>query len=449
MLASRLCSFAVALLCALFFTPAALATTAFVHVNVVPMDRERVIADQTVLVEDGIIKAIGRDIVVPAAAQVIDGKGRFLSPGLADMHSHAQSREEMKVYLANGVTTLLNLGGASSDFIDQRMPLLNRGERPGPYVYAALRIDGTPRYGQLVVTTPDEASWAVRLARTNGYRFIKVYNTLSPETFAATMDEARKLGLGVAGHNVEAVRIPAQLAAGQSLVAHLEELVYGLFTPPADDPLAAPGDALIAQAVDVVKRNHGYVVADLFTFQTIAEQWGHPDAVAGYFAKPEARFVPFDWRLDWRRQDYVRKSGSLAQRAAFMARLAKALDDAGVGLLAGTDAPTIPGIVAGYSLHDDLTRLSAAGLSNYRALATATRTPGRYIAETIHGTPPFGQVQPGYRADLILSDDNPLQNLATLRAPAGVMAHGHWHDRAALAALLDQVLADYAAVAGR
>lgn len=422
---------------------------AFVNVTVVPMDRERVLTYQTVVVEDGVISAIGRDVDLPAGTQVIDGRGKFLSPGLADMHSHAQSREEMKVYLASGITTVLNLGGAGSDFMGQRVPLLNRGERPGPHVYAALRIDGSPRFGQFVVATPDEARWAVRLAQTNGYRFVKVYSGLSRQAFLAAADESRKRGVGIVGHNVEAVGMPDQLAAGQSLVAHLEELLYGLYTPPADAPLAAPDDdAFIPAAVDLVKRHGAYVVADLHTFETIAAQWGHPEVVAGYLADPENQWVPFEWRMDWRRQGYAGKSGSLATRAAFMARLAKALGDADVRLLAGTDAPTIPGIAAGVSLHDTLDRLVAAGLSRYQALAAATRAPGQYISDTIHDLPAFGQLAQGFRADLILSERNPLDDLDTLRAPLGVMRHGHWYERAALAKLMDEVRDDYSAVAG-
>src|SRR5690242_16467898 len=97
--------------------------TAFVHANVVPMDRERVLRDQTVIIKDGTIVAVGSNLPVPRGARVIDSSGKFLSPGLADMHSHSQTREDMRVYLANGVTTLLNLGGASSDFVDQQVPL--------------------------------------------------------------------------------------------------------------------------------------------------------------------------------------------------------------------------------------------------------------------------------------------------------------------------------------
>ena len=420
---------------------------AFVHVNVVSMDREQVLRDQTVLVADGLISGIGRDFPVPAGAHVIDASGEFLSPGLADMHTHSESREDMKVYLANGVTTVLNLGGARSDFVDQRVPLLNRGERPGPHVYLALRIDGTPKYGQLVAKTPDEARSVVQLAKTNGYRFIKVYNNLSAEAFATVADEARRDGLGIAGHYVRSVTLAQQLQFGHVLVAHLEELMYGLFNPPENDPLAAPSDSVIPEAVRILKANHGFVVADLGTFETIAAQWGRPDVARRYFAQPEATFVPYEWRLDWQRQDYVSKSGSLDRRASFEARLAKRLNDAGVPLLAGTDAPTIPGIYPGFSLHDDLDRLVAAGLTRFQALSTATRVPGEFIEATIHDQPKFGELKPGYRADLVLTDRNPLDDLSVLRHPEGVMAAGNWYSAHDLGAMLNQVAADYARAA--
>jgi hypothetical protein len=423
------------------------AVTAFVHVNVVPMDSERVLRDQTVIVRNGIISEIGSNLALPSGTTLIGGGGKFLLPGLADMHTHSESREDMKVYLANGVTTVLNLGGASSDFIDQRVPSLNRGERPGPHVYVALRIDGTPQFGQFVVKTPEEARWAVRLAKTNGYRFIKVYNNLSAGAFAAAADEARKQRLGLAGHHLEAVPLETEIEGGEFLVAHLEELMYGLFKPPADDPLAAPPEAAIAKAVEMLRRNHAFVVADLFTFQTIAEQWGRPDVVAVYLERADTRYLPFHWRLEWWRDDYDTRKGSLTPRAKFLARLANALNDARIPIVAGTDAPTIPGIVPGFSLHDDLDRLVAAGFTRFQALSAATRTPGEFIGKAIHDSPPFGEVKPGYRADLMLSDADPLEDLTTLRTPAGVMSHGRWYDRRDLKGLLDGVRSDYAAAA--
>ena len=420
---------------------------AFRHVNVVPMDREQVLRDQDVVVTGNVITAIGPNLPIPAGARVIDAPGKYLSPGLADMHSHSESREDMKVYLANGVTTILNLGGTSDAFVDQRVPLLNSGKRPGPHVYLALRIDGTPDYGQLVVKTPEEARAVVRLAKANGYQFIKLYNNLSAECFAAVADEARQQGLGLTGHYVRSVTLARQLQPQHVLIAHLEELMYALYTAPDGEPLAPPPDDVIVTAARLLKANQGFVVADLFTYQTIAAQWGHPTVVAGYFARPEAKFVPYEWRLDWQREDYVSRSGSLEPRAKFEARLAKGLSDAGVPLLAGTDAPTIPGIYPGFSLHDDLARLEAAGLTRFQALSTATRTPGDYIQATIHEPLKFGEVKPGYRADLLLTDRNPLDDLSLLRHPAGVMAGGIWYSANDLGAMLAQVSADYARAA--
>ena len=426
--------------------PSSEAVTAFVDVNLVPMDRDHVVPHQTVLVKDGTIVAVGAAVAVPASATVIDGRGRaFLSPGLADMHTHAESVDDMKVYLANGVTSVLNMGGASSDFMDQRRPLLNAAQRPGPHVYAAFRVDGSPRYGQFVIKTPDEARWIVRLAKTNGYDFIKAYNDLSPECFAALVEEGRRQHMAVVGHGVTRVGLERQLDEGQVMVAHAEEFLYTTIAPrtQAGDPYAAPDRALIPGAIAFVKRDHAFVTADLNTFATMAGQWGRPEVVQAYLQAPQAQFLSPDRRIEWRHEDYARRTGSLSSRLAFLAQFVKAMSDAGVPLIAGTDAPTIPGLFPGYSLHDDLTALVGAGLSPYQALAAATRTPGDLIVATVPGAQRFGVIEAGARADLILTDGDPLRDLGVLRTPAGVMAGGRWYDRARLSGLLAEVAADY------
>jgi imidazolonepropionase-like amidohydrolase len=116
--------------------------------------------------------------------------------------------------------------------------------------------------------------------------------------------------------------------------------------------------------------------------------------------------------------------------------------DADVQLVTGTDAPTIPGMAPGFSLHDNLSELEASGLTRFQALTAATKAPGAFINRT-KGGDPFGVVAPGYRADLILSENNPLATLATLRAPMGVMVRGQWRDAAALKALADKVRESY------
>jgi Amidohydrolase family len=445
-----------ALLAGLLAAPALAAQTqgpapgaiAFVHVNVVPMDSQRVLSDATVVVENGRIVSVGANVAVPPDAQVTNGRGRaFLSPGLADMHTHSDTKRDLEVYLANGVTSLLNMGGARAPFIDRIMPAVNAGTIPGPHVYAAFRVDGSPRYGNFVVTTPDEARWVVRLAKTNGYRFIKVYNDLSPECFQALVEEGRVQGLPVVGHGVTRVGLERQLDAGQVMVAHTEEFLYTTFAShpgEAQDP--APSLDEIPRAIAFILRDRAYVTADLNTYATIARQWGKPEVVAGFLRSPQARYLDPQRRLQWKDDDYVKRSGSLAPKLEFLRRFTKAMSDAGVPLITGTDAPPIPGLVPGFSLHDDLRALVEAGLTPYQALAAATRTPGEFIERSLPGGEKFGVVAPGYRADMVLTEKNPLDGLATLRWPLGVMAAGQWYPRARLEAMLEAVARDYESV---
>jgi hypothetical protein len=414
---------------------------AFVNVNVVPMDAERVLRNQTVLVEDGKIEAVGTSLPVPANARVIDGHGTaYLSPGLADMHVHADTRRDMALYLANGVTTVLNMGEASNGFVGQTLPEINAGRIPGPHVYVSFLVDGTPEYGHFVVKTPEEARALIGLARTNGYDFIKVYNNLSPECFQALVEEGRRQGIAVIGHGVTRVGLEKQLDTGQVMVAHTEEFLYTTFAHPGDGP---PDPALIPHAIDFIKRDRAFVTADLNTYATISRQWGRPEVVRGFLDAPEARYLSPDRRLSWAHGGYDRRKGDLTPNLEFLKGFTKALSDAGVPLITGTDSPSIPGLAPGWSLHADMDALQAAGLSRYQVLTAATRTPGEFIVRTLKGAEPFGTVTPGARADLILSEANPLEDLSTLRRPLGVMANGRWYARANLEALLDRIADDY------
>ena len=420
------------------------AVTAFIHVNVVPMDAERVLRNQTVLVENGKIAAIGPGLKIPESARVLDGHGAYLSPGLADLHTHSDTREDLKVYLANGVTTVLNMGDASAGFIDQLRPEANDGRIPGPHVYAAFMIDGSPRYNNLFVTTPAEARAIVHIARTNGYDFIKVYNDLPADCFNAIIDEGKRLHMPVVGHGVTAVGLKQQLSAGQVMVAHTEEFLYTVFYDPNHIPDGgAPDPAQIPPVIDFVLRDRAFVTADLDTYATIAHQWGRPGASTDFLRKPAARYLAPKNRIIWARESYKTRTGSINARVAFLRRFTKAMSDAGVPLIAGTDAPNVPGLFPGFSLHDDLDALQAAGLSRYRVLATATRTAGEFIHRSLPNAEPFGTVTTGSRADLILTAGNPLEDLSTLRTPLGVMTNGNWYSATDLQGLLDGIAAEY------
>lgn len=423
--------------------------TLFVHVNVVPMDRERVLRDQSVLVQDGVVAAIGPRLDAPKDAHTIDGHGaEYLSPGLADMHVHSTTSRDMLLFLANGVTTVLNMGGERSGFMDNTIPRLNRGDLPGPHVYSSFKVDGTPEYNEFVVKTPAQARAIVDLAKTNGYDFIKVYNNLAPDTFQALIDAGREEGLPVVGHGVTQVGLERQFAAGQVMVAHTEEYLYTVFFPPdANVGTRAPDVAQIHGAIAFTKRYGAYVTADLATYAAIAHVWGKPEVVKRLLQEPQVRYLDPDDRLGWQISGYDERKGSIVARLAFLEVFTKAMSDAGVPLIAGTDSPSVPGMIPGFSLHQDLHLLEQAGLSRYQALAAATRTPGEFIARTKPGGLPFGTVTVGARADLLLLASNPLDDLSTLERPLGVMGQGRWYAAADLEAMLDQLAAKYAAVA--
>ncbi len=419
-------------------------TTAFVHVNVVPMDRDRVLADQTVIVEGDKIVAIGSRLPVPSGAQVIDGRrSAYLSPGLADMHTHSETTDDLAIYLTTGVTTVLHMGGARPAFVDNIVPAVNRGAIPGPHVYTSFKVDGSADFNGFVIKTPADARAIVGLAKTNKYDFIKVYVGLSPEIFSALAEEGRPLAMPLVGHGVYAVRLERQLAQGQVLIAHAEEFFYTFFTPPGITETDKPPDlSRIPAAVALTKKYNTAVTADLATYAAIAQQIGRPDVVASYLARPASSYLSPGDRLAWQRSRYVNKTANLGPKLAFLRRLVKAMADAGVQLVTGTDAPTVPGTVPGFSLHDNLRELEASGLTQFQALTAATQAAGAFINRTIGGDP-FGVIAPGYRADLILSENNPLATLATLRTPMGVMVRGQWRDAAALEALAGGIRESY------
>jgi imidazolonepropionase-like amidohydrolase len=419
-------------------------TTAFVHVNVVPMDRDRVLRDQTVVVADGRIVSVGSEASIPKDAKIVDGHGTaWLSPGLADMHTHSESKQDLAVYLSQGVTTVLQMGGARASFVDKTVPAVNRGAIPGPHVYASFLVDGNTDYNGFVIRTPAQARAIVGIAKTNGYDFIKVYVGLAPDVFDALADEGRIQGMPLVGHGVTAVRLERQLAEGQVLVAHAEEFFYTFFTPAGvEETDTPPPENRIPEAVALAKKYGATATADLATYAAIAHQIQHPAFVASLLAKPEAALLSPNDRMAWQASGYFAKTAKLEAKLAFLGKMVKAMADGGVELVAGTDAPAVPGMLPGFSLHDDLDALEGAGLTRFQVLTSATRAPGAFIART-KGGEPFGVVAPGYRADLVLTAGNPLESLATLRTPLGVMARGEWRDGAALKALSDGVAEAY------
>jgi imidazolonepropionase-like amidohydrolase len=415
-----------------------LGTFAFVDVSVVPMDSERIVPHQTVIIEGRNILAMGpvATVAIRKNATRIDGRGSlYLMPGLADMHSHADQEDDLSLYVANGVTTILTLGGTSRQFVRETRNRIHSGEIIGPTAYAARVLDGPP--APRAVRSEDEARNVVDEAKAAGYDLIKVYNDLGKKEFYATVDEARRQQMAVVGHAVRSVELKDALNAGQVLVVHAEEYIYMYFHKSRDP-------SLTASAAKFTHEAGAYVIPNLSAYEAIALQWGKPKQVRAFLERPEARYLRPCLRQHWAEgADYKTRTGSLDGNLEFLRLFTKALSDQHVPLMLGTDSPPIPGMYAGYSIHDDLRNMREVGLTPYQILSAGTRVPGEFIARFVRNSEPFGTVRPGSRADLLLLAHNPLDSVDNVREPLGVMAAGHWMTARFLHAVLENYAKEY------
>jgi hypothetical protein len=405
----------------------ALQTVAIHNVNVVPMDREQVLANHVVIVQNGRITAVGprNRVAIPRDARRIDGRGGYLVPGLADFHVHVRLRNDLGAYLPYGVTTVADMGGP--DRVRAWRDSIRAGRAIGPEVFVGRFMDGAGRPGG--VAGVEAARSAVARADSLGFDFIKVYNSLTAEQFEAIMAEAKQRDMAVVGHGVRSIGLERGFAAGQAMVVHGEEYLYTELRRSVDT-MNIPG------VVAFTKKYGAYVLPNLSAYDAMTKQWGKPEVLEEFLRQPAAQWMPKYWIDDWRGRDYVQRHGSIAAQNAFLKRLTLAMQRAGVKLLTGTDSPGIPGMVAGASIHDDLRLLVDAGLTPYEALVAATRNAGEFAAQHFRTKDTFGMIAPGQRADLVLVERNPLQDITALRQPVGVMTRGNWLDQSRLQQLL-------------
>lgn len=415
---------------------------AFVHVHVVPMDSERVLHDQTVLVEDGRVLRIGPadEVVAPEGALRIDGRGElYLMPGLCDSHMHVIDPDEFLLYLANGVTTVRNMSG--EPFHLTWCAELAEGRRLGPtLITTGPTLDGVPPEGsnRVIVTTREEGERAVESSAADGYDLIKVYGGLPVEAYGGIMDAAERSGLKVVGHLPRAVGFEGAMAAGQASIDHAEEFLYTVFKE--------AGDERIPETVRTLREAGAWVTPTLVCFDAIGAQIADAPALA---RRPELRFADPAVRARWLTQGnrYLRDfqpedAARFRDQLQFLELLVRRLHEGGVPLLAGTDAGVaygVPFVLPGWSLHEELAQLAGCGLSPYEALRTATCNPARFLGAEGE----FGVVREGARADLLLLDANPLEDVAHASRRVGVMLRGRWLPESELASMLGSLEALY------
>jgi imidazolonepropionase-like amidohydrolase len=413
----------------------------FRSVNIVPMDRERVIPNQTVVIRNGRIYRIGNDGAVKrtSTALVIDGRGKYLMPGLAEMHAHIPTgnnldfmTEVLTLYLANGITTIRGMLGHPTHIELRR--LVQEGKILGPHTY----ITG-PSFNGQSVKTPARGAEMVREQKAAGYDFLKLHPGLTKQTFPAIVAAAQSVKIPFVGHVSFNVGIWRAIEARYSSIDHLDGFMEAIV--PGSDTLvesetglfgawiADRADAtLLPRLVAALRTNQIYQVPT----QALAERWLSPLPAEAFTMAPEMKYMDQHNIDGWVRakNDYNNSPNFSKERATKLIDIRRtmllACQRGGVPLLLGSDAPQVFN-VPGFSIHHELRYLVEAGLTPYEALRTGTVNVAQYLKKTDSGTVSVGNV-----ADLVLLSGNPLQDIGQTRAIEGVMMGTNWVDKAAI-----------------
>lgn len=407
---------------------------AIVDVTVVPMDSATSRPGQTVLVENGVITHVGdaQTTVVPDDAEVLDGAGRYLMPGLIDMHAHLMTgpgaEHDLILELAAGVTTVRIMWG-SQTHLDWRSAI-EAGTLPGPALFVATSgFEGSPPFwpGSVVVDDPVTARAEVREQHAAGYDFIKAYGGLQQEPYLAILDEAEQLGIRVVGHVPQVLTADFAIASGQFTIEHFSRFAAAITTTGSWS--GEIDRSSLGGLIEMVR------LSGTWNCPTLTVQARSQSQVNGLMANPLYELVsqPMrDWLASPQTQPPASESTDGDRRRK---EVLAAFVEAGLGVVVGTDTG-VRYVLPGFSIHEELRHFAAAGLSPYEVLRAATADAAAALESLDRGT-----VAAGRRADLLLLDSDPLADVANVNRRVGVMAAGRWFAQSVLMDLASDGLA--------
>jgi cytosine/adenosine deaminase-related metal-dependent hydrolase len=407
---------------------------AFLNVNVIPMDRESVVADQTVIIRGGRIVEIGpsASVAVPSNAVRVEARSKYLIPGLAEMHGHipggnapdAVVDRVLQLYSLNGITTVRGMLGHPRHL--ELRARAARNEILSPTIYTS-----GPSFNGNSVTSPGVGRQMVMDQKAAGYDLLKIHPGVSREAFDTIAATAQRLGIPFAGHVPLAVGVERALETRFASIDHLDGYVEYLVRPgspvPADQSQFF-GINLIEQIDEsklpgIVARTKSAGVWNVPT-QILMENLAGSESADQLAARPEMRYWFPNQIEQWKNTKREFEQEPAARRLQWLLvrrQLIKQLHDAGAGLLLGSDAPQMWN-VPGFSTHRELKALVDAGLTPFQALTTGTTR----VAEYFGISEKTGTVVVGKQADLILLDANPLERIEHTQRIAGVVLRGRW-----------------------
>ena len=405
-------------------------TVAFVNVTVIPMDREQALPDQTVIVRGTRIEALGPtgSTTVPAEVRRIEARGKYLMPALSEMHAHippgdatdAQIDRVLVLYCVNGIGTIRGMLGAP-----KHLPLrdrANRGETLSPWIYTS-----GPSFNGSSASTAEVAVQMVKDQKAAGYDFLKIHPGVKRDVFDAMAAAADAAGIRFAGHVPLDVGLARALEARYATIDHVDGYIEALAREGAASSemfgLNLTGvldESRIPQLVEATRKAGVWIVPT----EALFEHWVGPDDPETMTTWPEMQYVSKDTLDEWvaTKKKLLVGGSTPAERTRFLdvrRRLIKALHTGGVGLLLGSDGPQVWN-VPGFSVHRELRYLVQAGLTPYQALETGTRK----VAEFYGTAAERGTVARGKRADLVLLDGNPLEDISNTSRIAAVVLGG-------------------------
>ncbi len=422
--------------------------TAFTNVTVIPMDRERTLPSHTVVVRGQQIVEVGpsNQVRPPAGAQVVDGRGKWLMPGLAEMHAHippgqapdAQIEKVLAYYALNGITTVRGMLGAPRHLAYRGRA--GKGEILSPTIYTT-----GPSLNGNSIPTVEAAIQAVTEQKAAGYDLMKIHPGITRTVYDSMAATAKRLGIRFAGHVPLDVGIRRALQHGQWTIDHVDGYIEGLAPDGAQSQFFAfnlvdqADETKIPELVAATKAAGAWIVPTQSLFESMMGGKS-PDELA---AMPEMKYWPEATITQWKQAtaNTRQQLGVTPERSKkyleLRGRIMQALYQGGVPFLLGSDAPQWWN-VPGFSILREMEAMVKAGFTPFQIYQTGSINVARYFGVENE----VGTVAAGRRADLVLLDANPLENVSHWGRRAGVMVRGRWYDAAEIQRRLEELSKD-------
>jgi Amidohydrolase family len=441
-------------------------TLIFTNINVINMQDGFITRDVTVVIRKGQISAMAKVGLVDQrrGVQIVNANGKYMIPGLWDMHVHSafvspawDEKVIYPLYIANGITGVRDMGG-DPDVLETRRKRIESGELLGPRMILGgpFLAGGKSDRQTIAVNTPEDARQAVDTVKKQGLDFVKILSNVPHDSYFAIADESSKRNIPFVGHVPYAVSVREASTAGQKSIEHLTGILMACSS--REDDLRAQGLAALAKrdfaayeklgpqiisTYDQAKADGLFLqLAKSSTWQVPTLVWTQANSRSddpNLESDPRLKYVPASVRAQWN-PDKLRQNTSpeelalLKIEAARDVQLVKAMHDAHVRFMAGSDGPD-PYVFPGFSLHEELEWLVKSGFTPFQALQAATISPALFL----RGLDTHGLVEPKHGADLVLMDANPLEDIRNTRKIFGVVANGKYYSRKDLDILLQQV----------